>query len=252
MLEIESLECGYGRKRIIGPLSAVLPEGCVCALIGRNGTGKSTLLRTLATAQRPLAGRVLLQGRDMAAMSRRETARMVALVTTGGDDAGGLRVNELVALGRQPFTGFLGRLSDDDRKVARIAMERMGISALAEREVGTLSDGERQKAMIARALAQDTSLLLMDEPFSFLDVAARVASLSLLRSIARECGKGILLSTHDVAQALRMADMVWMFTPERDFLSGTPDELIGAGVLDRLFDDRGVAFDPATRDYVAH
>lgn len=240
MLSASDLSIGYpSRKRGAGArvlaagLSASLPPG-VTALIGRNGTGKSTLLRTLTGSLRPLAGEVLLQGRPLGSYSRRELSRLMAVVTTESHQAGGLTLRQLVSLGRIPFTGTLGRLSSTDRQEVDEAMEAVGIAHKAEEYVAHLSDGERQKGMIARALVQETPLIVMDEPFSFLDVGARLELLAMIVRLSEEKKKTILMSSHEVSEVLRMVSNIWLLA-DGGLQAGTPSELAASGALTRLF-----------------
>lgn len=250
VLETRDLTIGYRRRPLVDDLSFTLNRGELTALIGRNGVGKSTLLRTLTGELPPVRGEVLLGGKPLRSWTRRQMASLVAIVTTDPVQAGALTVRELVSLGRDPHTGITGRLSADDRRIIDKAMSDTGIDYKADDYIACLSDGERQKALIARALAQDTPLVVLDEPFSFLDVSARVEILGLLTALCRE-GKSIVYSSHDVSQALRMADRIWMLTPQREFVSGTPRELIDSGNIGRLFDTPGVKFDPSQNDFTA-
>lgn len=250
-LSTRGLEIGYKGKALMAVPDLALWPGKVVALIGQNGVGKSTLLRTLTREQRPIAGHVYIQGDDIERLSRRQLARKVAVVTTDRDISQGLLAREIVAMGRHPHTDLMGRLDDDDRRIVRQAMERTGILHKADNPFGQLSDGERQKVMIARALAQQTPVMVLDEPFSFLDTAARIDILNLLKRLSRVSHTAILFSSHDVAQALRMADDIWLITPDRRFYGGTPAELIDSGNVQRLFSSPNVRFDPAQTDFVA-
>ena len=251
LLATRSLCVGYGKRPLAGPLGFTLRAGQLTALIGCNGVGKSTLLRTITGELPAISGRVEICGRDLRSIAGRHRAELVAIVTTERLQVGALTVRELVALGRDPHTGFSGRLSGEDRAVADRAMRSVGITHKADSFIAELSDGERQKAMIARALAQETPLIVLDEPFSFLDVAARIEILGMLGRLARDHGKGILFSTHDVAQALRMADRIFMLTPGRQFIEGTPGELTASGAINRLFTTPGITYDPVQHDFIS-
>lgn len=251
LLATHSLCVGYGKKQIAGPIDFTLSAGSLTALIGCNGIGKSMLLRTLTGELPAISGRVEICGRDLKSISGRRLAGLVAIVTTERLQVGALTVRELAALGRDPHTGLSGRLSEQDRAVSERAMQRVGITHKADSFIAELSDGERQKAMIARALAQETPLIVLDEPFSFLDVAARIEILGMLGRLARDNGKGILFSTHDVAQALRMADRLFMLTPGRQFMEGTPGELTASGAINRLFTTPGITYDPVQHDFIS-
>ena len=246
-LKTSGLVAGYSRRKVTAPLDLELEGGTLTVLLGANGCGKSTLLRTLCGNQRPMEGCVEICGRDIRRMSGQELARYTSLVCTERQMAGGLTVAETVALGRQPHTGFFGRLSATDRRVTEEAMEAMGIAEMRDRHTATLSDGERQKTMIARELAQATPLIVLDEPTSFLDVASRLDVMALLGRLARD-GKTILLSTHDVGEALCVADSAWLMSDGR-IESGSVAELRESGAFGRLFADRGIVFDSAAGDY---
>ena len=247
------LSIGYGsgsRRRIVASgLDLELRRGEITCLLGANGAGKSTLLRTLARQQPALGGHVVIEGRDIADASLREVARMMSVVYTERTNAGALTVREVVGLGRQPFTGFFGHLDASDRQIVDRAMESVGISRLADRFIATLSDGERQKTMIARGVAQQAPVMILDEPTSFLDVASRLEVMALLLSLARENGTAVLLSTHDVGDALNIADSLWLMTPDHQIISGSTSSLIADGSMNLIFPDRNIFFDVASRDF---
>lgn len=250
ILTAESLSVGYNRNALLSGLDLQLLRGKTVALVGGNGIGKSTLLRTLTGELKPVGGTVRIAGVPLQEWNRRRLARTLAIVTTDREADPAWTVSDLVRLGRDPHTGFLGRLSSADRDAVDKAIADMRIEDKATKRLGTLSDGERQKAFIARALAQDAELIVLDEPFSFLDPGARVETLALLTSLAKRDDKAILFSSHDVAQALRMAETLWMITPDRRFISGTPASLKASGEIENLFDNRSVRFDPAQNDFV--
>lgn len=241
------LAIGYGGRPLASDLTLSLRQG-LTALIGRNGAGKSTLIKTLTGNLRPLGGEVSVDGRSVGSYSLKERARLMALVTTDSHMAGGLRLHELVALGRIPHTGTSGRLGAADRRIVEEAMERVGVIHKKDRFIAELSDGERQKGLIARALAQDTSIIIMDEPFSFLDVASRLEITSLITRLAMEGEKSVLFSTHEVTEAFQNAPYLWMMTPG-GFSEGTPASLIESGAVDRLFDSPLVKFDRTTKTF---
>lgn len=253
VLRIDALATGYGRGRrrrvVSAGLSAVLPRGSVTCLVGVNGAGKSTLLRTLAGLQRPLDGHVAWLGRPLDGYVPRELARTVAVVLTGRPEAGWTTAYEAVATGRMPYTSMLGRLTADDRAAVRRSMAAVGAGDLAGRRLASLSDGECQRVMIARALAQDTPAILLDEPAAFLDLPSKAELMALLRGLARDGGKTLLLSTHDVEWALRCADYMWLLTPGA-LLTGTPQALAADGSIGRLFAAPGLAFDSGTLRFV--
>lgn len=237
MLNISMLTIGYGGKVIASDLTAVLPTGSLTALVGRNGMGKSTLLRTIAGLLPPLAGCVSL---DDGTASQRLTAHDVAIVLTSPVSAGALTVADVVALGRIPHTGLTGRLHEADFAAIDHALELCAIGHLRERRIAHISDGERQRVMIARAIAQDTPIILLDEPTAFLDFPTKVSTLQLLKELCAN-GKTILLSTHDLELTFQFADRLWMFDKGR-LVEGTPNELAADGSLAALA--AGLVFDP--------
>ncbi|MEU8362735.1 ABC transporter ATP-binding protein [Nonomuraea sp. NPDC048882] len=244
-LATTDLSVGYRRRAVLSGIDVTLRAGELTCLVGANGIGKSTLMRTLARAQPRLTGRIELRGRPIADLSPRELAAELAIVLTDRVAAGQLLGYDLVALGRAPYTGWFGRLDDADRRTIERALDTTGAGHLAGRPVTELSDGERQRLMIARALAQQPSVLLLDEPTAFLDLAARLELVELLRSLTHEHGLAVLMSTHDVEHMLRHADSLWLITPERELISGAPEEIGLAGHLRRLLHD-AATFDPRT------
>lgn len=252
MLTTSSLTIGYPHQPLASALTLELRPGEMVCLIGPNGVGKSTLLRTLAGMQPPLVGEVLLDGQNLHRLPPLELAKRLAIVLTTRVEAGNLSAWTLVSLGRHPYTDWLGRLAARDEAVIRHAMELTGCLSLAARPIHELSDGERQKVMIARALAQGPRVLLLDEPTAFLDLPRRVEMFQLLRRLSRETGVAILLSTHDLDLALRLADRMWLFAMNGDLLTGLPEELALDGALERVFATEGVYFDHAIGAFRVH
>lgn len=239
ILRAENLAIGYrnGKREtvVMQELDVELHSHCLTALLGRNGIGKSTLLRTIAGSQPPLSGRVMYGCRNISEYSRRDMSHLLSLVYTDRTQAGGLTVEQLVSLGRYPHTGFFGRLDNHDREVVAEAMAATGIGHKSGEFVAELSDGERQKAMIARALAQETPVIMLDEPTAFLDVSSRIEVMTLLRRLTREQGKAVLLSTHDIAQTLPLADELWIVTHDRQVLHGCTEDLVLEGHMQEMF-----------------
>lgn len=200
------LTVGYRGHRVVEDISLSLPCGRLVCLLGPNGAGKSTLLRTLCGFQPPIAGTVTISGSDITTMSAAEVARLVSVVLTDRPLTPSLTAAEMVGMGRAPYTGFWGRLSDDDRRLISEAMQTVGIAPLATRRMGRLSDGERQKVMIAKALAQHTPVIVLDEPTAFLDYPSKVAVMKTLARLAHDEGKTILMSTHDLELAAQLGD----------------------------------------------
>lgn len=200
------LTVGYRGHRVVEDISLSLPCGRLVCLLGPNGAGKSTLLRTLCGFQPPIEGTVTISGSDITTMSAAEVARLVSVVLTDRPLPPSLTAAEMVGMGRAPYTGFWGRLSDDDRRLVSEAMQTVGIAPLATRRMGQLSDGELQKVMIAKALAQHTPVIVLDEPTAFLDYPSKVAVMKTLARLAHDEGKTILMSTHDLELAAQLGD----------------------------------------------
>lgn len=229
-IRIEGLSIGYrskhGVKTVAEGISDSILSGELTCLLGENGAGKSTLLRTLSGFLPPLAGEISLLGKPLASYRERELATVVGVVLTEKNNLQNMTVTELVGMGRSPYTGFWGRLSAADRRKVEESLTLVGIAPLRNRMVQTLSDGERQKVMIAKALAQETPLIFLDEPTAFLDYPSKVEILHLLHRLSRDMGKTIFLSTHDLELALRVADRVWLMTKQGAVQTGFPDNLI--------------------------
>lgn len=228
-------------------ITATLQAGELTCLLGPNGAGKSTLLRTLCAFQPPLSGELLLDGCPLESFTSQELATRIGVVLTERQDIRGMRVREMVAMGRSPYTGFWGKLSANDEAAVDAAIAAVGIQPLAQRMVHTLSDGERQKVMIAKALAQQTPVILLDEPTAFLDFPSKVEMLLLLAHLAHDMQKNIFLSTHDLELALQTADRLWLMGKETDgVVIGAPKELACSGALPHFFSGPGISFDAKT------
>lgn len=243
---VEGLDIGYvsrHRRHVVAErLTAHAEGGTLTCLIGRNGSGKSTLLRTVARLQPNLGGRVELGGVDTAAFSALQLARTLGVVLTSRPDASNITVGEVVAMGRAPYTGFWGRLSDADHRIVDEAMQSVGISHMSHRRVCSLSDGECQKTMIAKTLVQQTPYILLDEPTAFLDFTGKVELMQLLRRLAHDQGKTILMATHDLEAALRTADRMWILA-DGVIAQGTPHELADSGDIQRYIGRHDVRLD---------
>lgn len=246
-ISIEHLSTGYhtkhGNKVVATDLNATLLCGQFTCLLGPNGAGKSTLLKTLSSMLPPLAGKVLVNGRDMVRMSAMELAHEIGVVLTDRLMVSNMTVYELVALGRSPYTGFWGKLSDEDRRIVNDAIEQVHIAHLSQRMIQTLSDGERQKVMIAKSLAQHTPIIFLDEPTAFLDYPSKVEILRLLLRLTRENNLTVFLSTHDLELALQISDEVWLIDKQLGVTIGSPEDLALDGHLSRYFLRDGVEFD---------
>lgn len=225
-ITLRDLSVGYQHPRrtpttVLAQLNATLHAGQLTCLLGANGIGKSTLLRTLAAFQPPISGQICYYSGEQAApinlatLSQARLARLVSVVLTAKPSVENLSVEQIVALGRSPYTNIWGTLRADDRRMVAWAMDVVGITSLHHRLVQTLSDGERQKMMIAKALAQDTPVILLDEPTAFLDYKSKVEVLGLLARLAHETNKMVLLSTHDLEQAVHAADALWVVAKQQ-------------------------------------
>ncbi len=243
VLRTLDLEVGYRHRRrtrvVLGHLDLEADAGQFVCVLGPNGSGKSTLLRTVSGAQSPLRGRVSLLGHDAERMSPAERALILATVLTDRPDVGLLTVDALVALGRHPHTGWSGRLTAHDVDVVDRAVDAVGARHLRGRMFGELSDGERQRVYIARALAQEPVLLLADEPTAFLDVDGRAEIMALLAELAHDRGIAVVTTTHELELALELADRVWLLDGDGGLMSGSPDTMVTDGSVTRVFTRAG-------------
>ena len=263
---LKNLSIGYatnGNKKVVAEgLNAAINSGELTCLLGCNGVGKSTLLRTLSSFQPALGGEIMLNAsqpsgfRPLTSYTDKELSRMIGIVLTEKPDVRNMTIEELVGMGRSPYTGFWGTLTANDHQIVSEAISMVGIESLRGRMVHTLSDGERQKVMIAKALAQQTPVIYLDEPTAFLDYPSKVEMMQLLRRLAHDQQKTIFLSTHDVELALQLADCLWLMecVPHSDLqirepglLSvGTPRQLADNGALSRFVEREGIVFERDT------
>lgn len=241
-ISLDNISIGYGNIVVADGINAKLNSGQLTCLLGANGAGKSTLLRTLSAFQPAIAGSITYDGRELNDFTPQERARLIGVVLTEHSKMEYMNARDLVSMGRMPYTGFWGGMNDDDRKIVCEAMEKVGITALADRMVDTLSDGERQKVMIAKALAQQTPVIYLDEPTAFLDFPSKVETMQLLLSLCHDMQKTVFLSTHDVEIAIQMADSCWVMEANQLHI-GTPRELAEKGVISRFVERPGVVFD---------
>lgn len=234
MITLLNFTIGYGQRILLQDVNAEIADGRLTALIGRNGTGKSTLLRAIAGMNRQYTGEILINGTAIAAMSHEQMARTISIVTTERIRIGGLNCRDVVAAGRAPYTNWIGRLTAADRRAVYEALDAVGMREYADRTIDRMSDGECQRVMIARALAQDTPVILLDEPTSFLDMPTRYELCTLLHDLAAGSGKCILFSTHELDIALNICDSVALIDPPG--LSVQPSvEMACSEQLRRLF-----------------
>lgn len=246
MIQLNNITLAFGERMLINGVTTRFECGSMVALLGRNGTGKSTLLRAIAKLGEVTDGEILVDGKSIEDIDIRSFARLVAFVNTERVDVEALSAYDLVAIGRSPYTDWMGRLKAEDRAIIERSMHVAGIEHLADRMVETLSDGECQRVMIARALAQDTPVILLDEPTAFLDLPNRYELCTLLSRLAHDEGKLVIFSTHELDIALSLADSIALVdTPS--LVHMPTHELITSGRIERLFDSEYVQFDPQSK-----
>ncbi len=252
-IRLEGLKIGYRNSMhketlVFGPITAEITQAEMVGIIGRNGIGKSTLLRTIAGLQSQLQGKVLVDGMDNSRIPAKERAQLISFVSTEPVSAQHIRVGEMISMGRFPHTGWLGVLQPGDLELVRQAAEMTSIQHLLSKFMQELSDGERQKVMIARALAQDTPIIILDEPTAFLDLPARYDILRILNDLTLIHRKTILFTTHDLAIAIEVADKLWLMS-EGNLFEGAPEDLIINKVFRKLFLNSPAEFDTRTSSF---
>lgn len=257
VISASNLSIGYPKSRkqketvLYEDLSFDLYRGELTCLLGVNGAGKSTLLRTLTGLQRPLQNEVFLNQKSINKYKEQDLSTLLGLVLTDKTSVGGLTVSELVGLGRYPYTGFFGKLSVIDYEIIAKAMNDVCISHKANTYVSELSDGERQKVMIAKALAQECPIIILDEPTAFLDVVNRFEVMNLLHHLAVTQNKAILLSTHDVELALLLADRLWLLSKERGLKTGVTEDIVLSNAINEYVTDGNIFFDNKTGRFLS-
>jgi iron complex transport system ATP-binding protein len=253
VLQATDINIGYSNKKgttvVASQVTVALEKGKLTALIGANGIGKSTLLRTLIGIQSPLSGKVFLKEKDIHSLDNLTLAQHLSVVLTDKLPPSNLTVFELIALGRQPYTNWIGKLTEDDIAKINEALELTQISHLADQKHDEISDGQLQIVLIARALAQDTPLIILDEPTTHLDLLHKVTLLKLLKKLTQETGKSILFSTHDIDMAIQLSDEMIIMTPE-SVVQDQPCNLIMKGNFNTLFQDEHIFFDAEKGKFV--
>lgn len=253
-LQLSHVDIGYPAKKgvrmVQSDLNLTAHEGELIALIGKNGCGKSTLLRSIAILQPIWQGHILLNGEDLSAITPNKRARLLSVVLTEQQSVASFTVRELISIGRDPYTGWLGSLTDEDNRIISEAIGMTYLEGFEERNIHELSDGERQRVFIARALAQDTPVILLDEPTSHLDLPNRINILLLLQKLARETGKTIFLSTHELETAMQVADKLWLMEKERGVTVGVPEDMVLNGSFDTVFRHPTYEFDKEYGSFV--
>ena len=246
-LLLENLSTGYaesrGRRTVSSDLNLGIASGEVVMLMGPNGSGKSTLMHTIAGLLPPLSGQVKILGRSLARLGRKEVAQALSLVLTERVEGGNMTVWDVVALGRYPYTNFFGKLQGEDEMMVTKAIEQSHLKGMEQRLIAELSDGERQRVMVARALAQDTPLILLDEPTAHLDLPSRLDLVLMLRRLAHELGKSMLISTHELDLALSWGDRLWLMDREGKVVSDIPEALVLGGHVGRVFGNQELSYD---------
>ena len=235
LLRTEGLAVGYGAESVVSDIALRAEPGTVLCLIGPNGAGKSTILKTLIRELKPTAGAVLLENRRLESYREQELARVSAAVLTGRPEPELMRCEEVAAIGRYPYTGRLGILSDEDRKLVRESMELVGVLSLAEQDFRCVSDGQRQRVLLARALCQEPRLLILDEPTSFLDIRHKLDFLELLRTLVRERRLAVIMSMHELELAQRYSDLLVCVRDGRIDRIGPPEEIFREGYIETLY-----------------
>ncbi len=249
-IKLNNLKIGYKNKNIhktvASNIHSQICSGELTCLLGINGVGKSTLLRTLCAFQPALSGEIQLMGKPLQSYNDKDLSTVISVVLTEKCDIRNMTVKELVGMGRSPYTGFWGKLNKKDQIIITEAIKLVNIQDLTERMLHTLSDGERQKAMIAKALAQQTPVIYLDEPTAFLDFPSKVEIMQLLHNLTRKTNKTIFLSTHDLELALQIADKIWLMDRNNGIMTGTPEDLALNGNLSSFFQRKGIVFDMET------
>jgi len=235
VLHTTDLLIGYKGTALLPKINVSLNEGDIVALAGPNGSGKTTLFKTLSASIKPIGGEVKLYGKNLHDYSPTERSSLFSLVLTEKPDDLFLKVFDIVAAGRYPHLGLLARLRTEDKQIIYDSLETVGITHLTNRNFVSLSDGEQQKVMIAKALVQDTPLIFMDEPAAFLDYPSKIELVNIMHKLSREKHKTILFSSHDLDLLLRHADQMWVMAPQQPLQQGTPKALVEDGIIDQYF-----------------
>lgn len=253
ILSTHNLSIGYPKKSdnyiVQSGLNLEMKRGELLCLIGPNGSGKSTLLRTLSGLQKPLSGEILIQAKNLFSLSHHEKSLIISMVLTDRIEVENTTVRQVVQMGRQPHTSWWGNLLEDDKTKVEEAMDLVHIAHKADDFINELSDGERQRAMIAKALAQDTPIILLDEPTAHLDLPNRVEIMLLLHRLAHQTGKAILLSTHELDIALQAADRIWLMSEKQALQSGVPEDLVLNGDFNKVFQSSGYVFNASNGNF---
>lgn len=254
ILQTKDLSVGYSKKEapLHQEINVSVREGEFICLLGPNGAGKSTLIKTLSGFLPPVAGGIYYDKIPLEKLHESKRAKMVSVVLTDRVHVQNLTVFELVSLGRTPYTGFFGKLTEKDVQLVYHAIEEVGLANYVHQVIDKMSDGERQKAMIAKALVQETPFIILDEPTAFLDLPAKLEIMQLLRRLSRDRKRGILLSTHDLEMALQIADKIWLLAQGRRLHKGIPEDLVLSNDFKQFFEREGIIFDNQTGSFKYH
>lgn len=250
-MELKQLGIGYAKNKkgaLFCNISASIAQGTLIALFGRNGIGKSTLLKTMAGLQLPIEGTITLQGTDMQKWTPSKIAKQIACVPSQPVRTAGLSVSDMVGMGRYRFTNWMGTEQACDKEAIEKALSATALTHLAQRDSATLSDGELQRASIARSLAQETPLIFLDEPTAFLDMGNKYKTVYLLKELTQAANKGVVFSTHDLTLALQVCDVLWIME-DNGFHAAPPQQLVQGGVFNTLYSSFGLTFDTQTSTY---
>jgi iron complex transport system ATP-binding protein len=252
-IHLKNLSVGYRQSdgsplKIIQDINLSASKGEMVAVIGSNGIGKSTLLRSVAGFQEYFSGNIKMNGIELKMINAKEIAQIISFVSTENIRVSNMTVFDLVAYGRFPYTNWIGMLTESDRKIISESISKVSLAGFEKRLISQISDGERQRAMIARALAQDTPVIILDEPTAFLDVSNKYEIFHLLQILAKEKQKTIVLSSHDLNIALREVDKLWILTENGNF-QGAPEDAVLQGWLSQLFKNEHIGFDLQEGEY---
>lgn len=253
-LELTALQTGYSTRRttkvVSRSLDAYIPPGTLTMLLGPNGSGKSTLMHTISGLLPPLSGRIKVGELELSRLAMEERSRALSLVLTDRISSELMRVVDVVCIGRYPHIGYMAKLSKQDEEIVAEAMRACNLQGMEERSLAELSDGERQRVMIARALAQDTALILLDEPTAHLDLPSRIETIVMLRELAHKHNKCILLSTHELDLALSWADNIWLMNRAGEMYVGSRDEIATGDYLDATLGNDRLRYDKEQRAFI--
>ena len=252
IIQIQQLCAGYKQgmhfTEVIQNLNASVLKGEIIGVIGKNGIGKSTMLRTLTREQSPLSGSIAIEGKNINDFTRNEFARKVSFVSTESIRLSHCTVRELVSFGRYPYTDWFGRVTPEDKNVISEAISMVGLSSLANRYINEISDGERQRVMVARTLAQDTDIIILDEPTAFLDMPNKFEVIHLLSELTKTKNKTIIFSSHDLNIAMKEADRLWLMMPD-DLIDGAPEDLVLQNAISKVFGQSSLQFDTSKGEF---